>query len=228
MVVENNSNSVDVLVTYHRLMGNMRNQIVKLVADEESEIINKHLRAIADYEAEIERYLREEAFASLGTYHQTINSVVIEAIPQGISFEPLHGGIDICGIPMWMIGYTGRKIPSSSHGGRPFIRTVPLWNYLVRHLKTSYLSRTPRSDVMLTERPPQDANVTAVFHVKNRNIRDLDHYDFGPLLNACVGNGLLMSDHPASLSVTLKWVPADTNTIDFFIRYEPLTQGSSL
>lgn len=219
MAVET-TETVRVLQTYHRLMASMRDHLIRMTSNDTFNEINKYLNTIADYEAEMERYFREEAYGTVGSYRREDNSVVIETVPEGLSFDMIKEGVDIRGIPLWTIGYSGRKHPSSSHGGRPFVRTVPFWNYLIQQLKMSYLAGTPRGEILLHEYPPQDANVSAVFRAKYWNIRDLDHYDLGPLINACVGNGLLWSDHPSSLTLTLKWVEDDSNSMDFCIRYK--------
>lgn len=202
-------------------MARMNEQLLKLTANDEFEPITDELERIEQYQNRVEEYLLEEAFAELASYQRKTNDVIMQHIPENMRFLPTKDGITISGIPLWMIGHKShQKLPPIYHRNRPLVRKNPMWQALFGHLKSTYLQSVLREDNILLDKPSSYAHMVFHFQTDHLNVRDLDHYDIAPIINAFVANGLLLSDHPSRLSLTMVWSEVnDQPGLDVHVRY---------
>lgn len=197
---------IQVLLRFRQTMARMNEQLLHLTAKDGGESLTSELERIEEYQERVDRYLLEECFGRLATYERRTNDVILEHIPSDIRFVPTLEGITISGIPLWMIGHRShKKLPPIYHRDRSMIRKIPMWQAIVSHLKVSYLQTVLQENNMLSDKPSGYAHIVFHFQTSNVQARDLDHYDVAPIVNACVSNGLLASDHPSRLSFTMIW-----------------------
>jgi len=210
-----------ILQWFRQTMARMNEQLSKLTANDEFEQITHELEKIEQYQNQVEAYLLEESFAKLASYQRRTNDVIMQHIPEGMRFFPTKDGVTISGIPLWMIGHKShQKLPPLYHRNRPLVRKIPMWQAMFGHLKSSYLQSVLKEDNVLPDKPSGYAHVVFHFHTNHLNVRDLDHYDVAPIINACVSNGFLLSDHPSRLTLTMVWNETkDQPRLDVHVRY---------
>lgn len=225
---DNVDDPIQVLLCFRQTMDCMNEQLTKLTINDMYEATTNQLEQIEQFQAQVEHYLLEESFARLATYQEQSNDVIIQHIPDGIRFLPTPEGVSILGIPLWMMGHKSKKkFPPIYHRDRPMIRKIPMWHAIVHHLKVTYLQSVWKGNSVLPEKPSGYAHVLLHFHTDHLQTRDLDHYDVAPVINACVSNGLLLSDHPKRLSFTTIW-DEDTDQPQLDVRVRYLTDPTSL
>ncbi|KPV45656.1 hypothetical protein [Alicyclobacillus ferrooxydans] len=202
----NGDDPIQILSLFRQTMSRMNEQLLHLTTKDGSESVTSELEQIEEYQERVETYLLEECFGRLASYEWRTNNVVLEHLPSDIRFVPTSEGVTISDIPLWMIGHRSRKkLPPMYHRDRPMIRKIPMWQALVGHLKASYLQSVLQENNMLPDRPSDYAHMVFHFHTGHFQVRDLDHYEVAPIVNACVSNGLFASDHPSRLSLTMIW-----------------------
>lgn len=218
---DNVDDPIYILQWFRETMARMSEQLLKLTANDEFEPITDELELIEQYQNRVEEYLLEETFAELASYQRKTNDVIMQHIPENMRFLPTKDGITISGIPLWMIGHKShQKLPPLYHRNRPLVRKIPMWQAMFRHLKSTYLQSVLKTYNMLPDKPSGCAHMVFHFHTNHLNVRDLDHYDIAPIINACVSNGLLLSDHPSRLSLTMIWNETkDQPRLDVHVRY---------
>lgn len=212
---------IQVLLWFRQAMARMNEQLIHFTPNDEFGTFTGELEQIERYQEQIENYLLEECFGTLATYERQTNNVILEHMPDDIQFLPKTDGITISGIPLWMIGHKSvKKLPPIYHRDRPMIRKIPMWQAMIGHLKSSYLRTVLQEDNVLLTKPAGYAHVVFDFHTNQLQVRDLDHYDVAPIINACVSNGLLISDHPSRLSFTMIWNEvSEPPRLDLHVRY---------
>ena len=215
------ANPIHMIQWFRRTMARMNEQLLQLTANDESESLTRELELIEQYQGLVAEYLLEESFAELATYERQTNSVILQQIPEDLRFLPTTEGVTISGIPLWMIGHKSHKrLPPIYHRNRPMIRKIPMWHSVIHHLKVTYLETVWKDSSMLPEKPPGFAHIVFHFHTDHLQARDLDHYDVAPIINACVSCGLLQSDHPSRLSLSMIWEKDIAQPgLDLHIRY---------
>lgn len=212
---------IQVLLWFRQAMARMNEQLIHFTPNDEFGTFTGELEQIEWYQEQIENYLLEECFGTLATYERQTNNVILEHMPDDIQFLPKTDGTTISGIPLWMIGHKSvKKLPPIYHRDRPMIRKIPMWQAMIGHLKSSYLRTVLQEDNVLLTKPAGYAHVVFDFHTNQLQVRDLDHYDVAPIINALVSNGLLVSDHPSRLSFTMIWNEvSEPSRLDLHIRY---------
>lgn len=212
---------IQVLLRFRQTMAHMNERLIHLTANDEFETFTDELEQIERYQEQIENYLLEECFGTLAKYERRTNNVILEHIPDDIQFSPTSDGITISRIPLWMIGHKShKKLPLIYHRDRPMIRKISMWQAIIGHLKSSYLRTVLQEDNVLWAKPAGYAHVVFDFQTNHLQVRDLDHYDVAPIINALVSNGLLVSDHPSRLSFTMIWNEvSEPSRLDLHVRY---------
>ncbi|MCF8567673.1 hypothetical protein LLE49_23415 [Alicyclobacillus tolerans] len=212
---------IHMLQWFRKTMSRMNEQMLQLTANDEYESFTHELELIEQYQELIAEYLLEESYAELATYERSTNTVTLQYAPENLRLIPTTQGVTISGIPIWMMGHKSHKrLPPIYHRDRPMIRKIPMWHAMIHQLKSTYLASVWKDSSTLPDKPSSYAHIVFHFHTDHLQVRDLDHYDVAPIINACVSNGLLLSDHPSRLSFSMIW-EEDTEQprLDLHVRY---------
>jgi len=155
---------------------------------------------------EVEEQIRRQVFAFASGYRE-----YGEEYP-----NPLPDGCDVVYdeersvyrlvFPLWVFGFGPENHPgvnpySNLRNGSMLIATF--WYKLTKKLVAEKL---PRNYPRAKQLDPNygRARLTAVYHARRSQLRDLDHYSLSPLVNGLVSTGLLLADGPEDLEYVMR------------------------
>jgi len=155
---------------------------------------------------EAEEQIRQRMFAVISGYQQ-----------YGAAYpNPLPAGCDVVydeersayrlALPLWLFGFGPENHPgvnpySNLRSGSMLIATF--WYRLIKKLVAEKL---PINYPTARELDPNygRARLTAVYHARRGQLRDLDHYSLTHLVNGLVSTALLLTDGPEDLEYVMR------------------------
>jgi len=214
--------SGQILRQFYTTFNRMQRQLIALTGGDSSEEVIEYLESIEEQASRVEQYLLEEALADY--IDKDSPEISFVNLPAYLMLTPHKGGLSLRNVPLWTIksvGHRTAKNPLNNHRGRPAVRRNVFWNELIHHLKIEYLKKVWQHESNVPKVPPYYTHALLKYRTFDHDIQDLDHYSVTPIINAFVGNGFLLSDHPSRLEYTMTWDndSANQNVLDIYLSY---------
>jgi len=198
---------LEMLERVSKVMQTARTSLMELSKGNASESVTAILEEIETNIGWVETFVREEAYAKFATYNAEIEETIVGEVPQLVGFGRTENGESMFEFPLWLFApRTNIRMRPPFHNSRSFIRTSQFWDALIgaifpREYRFTELRRHPLENL------DTFADIRVVVHSRKGFLRDWDHYELSPFINALTANRVIAKDTPTDTNFTRSYRP---------------------
>lgn len=192
----------EMLERVSKVMQKARTGLIELSKGSTNESITEILEEIETDMGWIETFVREEAYAKFARYDAETEEAILGEVPELVAFRRTENGQFLFEFPLWLFATrTNTPIRPPFHRSRSFIRTNQFWNALIGAIfpleyRFTELRRHPLESL------DTFADIHVVVYSRKGFLRDWDHYELSPFINALSANRVIAKDTPTDTHFT--------------------------